>query len=96
MTQEKKLEEAKMLYKDANEAQRYVLELLFPELKESEDKRIRGAIIDHLKDNNLTEWAAWLEKEGEDKLVISDDALREGIAHFGITQYQMNYHSTED
>ena len=36
-----------------------------PELIESEDKEIRGAIIDYLKDNNLTEWAAWLEKQGE-------------------------------
>lgn len=35
-----------------------------PELKESEDERIRGAIIDHLKDRNLTEWVAWLEKQG--------------------------------
>ena len=38
---------------------------IFTELKEkeSEDERIRGAIIDHLKDSNLTEWAAWLEKQ---------------------------------
>ena len=41
------------------------LENNFPELKESEDANIRGAIIDYLKDNNLTEWAAWLEKQGE-------------------------------
>lgn len=34
----------------------------------SEDEKIRGAIIDHLKDNNLTEWAAWLEKQGEQVL----------------------------
>ena len=40
-------------------------EEIFHELAESEDERIRGAIIDHLKDNNLTEWAAWLEKQGE-------------------------------
>lgn len=30
------------------------------------------------------------EKQGEQKPVISDDALREGIAHFGITQYQID------
>ena len=36
---------------------------IFPELAESEDEQIRGAIIDHLKDYNLTEWAAWLEKQ---------------------------------
>ena len=41
------------------------LENTFPELRESEDKKIRGAIIDHLKDYGLTEWAAWLEKQGE-------------------------------
>jgi phenylalanyl-tRNA synthetase alpha subunit len=48
------------------------LRLLIPELKESEDERIRGAIIDHLKDNNLTEWAAWLEKQGENNMGISE------------------------
>ena len=31
-----------------------------------------------------------LEKQGEQKPVISYDALREGIAHFGITQYQID------
>lgn len=36
----KKLEEAKCLYKDANSDQRYVLERLFPELKECEDEWI--------------------------------------------------------
>ena len=36
----KKLEEAKRLYKDANADQRYVLERLFPELKECEDEWI--------------------------------------------------------
>lgn len=38
-------------------------EYIFPELKETKDEGIRGAIIDHLKDNNLTEWADWLEKQ---------------------------------
>lgn len=33
---------------------------------------------------------AELEKQGEQKPVISNDALREGIAHFGITQYQID------
>ena len=42
MTQEEKLEEAKRLYKDANADQRYMLEKLFPELKESEDERLIG------------------------------------------------------
>ena len=29
----------------------------------TEDDGIRGAIIDYLKDNNLAEWADWLEKQ---------------------------------
>ena len=65
-------------YKEALERMKYVViepknerqlqlikETVFPELSESEDENIRGAIIDHLKDYNLTEWAAWLEKQGQ-------------------------------
>ena len=33
---------------------------------------------------------SWLEKQREQKPVISADALREGIAHFGITQHQID------
>ena len=65
---QKKLEEAKRLYQTANQDQKYVLESLFPELK-NEDERIRGAIIDHLKDSNLIEWAAWLEKQSKKKSI---------------------------
>ncbi|MBR5395751.1 MAG: hypothetical protein IK144_11845 [Bacteroidaceae bacterium] len=43
------------------------IDRILAELAESEGERIRGAIIDHLKDNNLTEWAAWLEKQGKQK-----------------------------
>ena len=45
MKQEEKFEEAKKLYKNANADQRYVLEKLFPQLKESDDERIRKEII---------------------------------------------------
>jgi len=31
-----------------------------------------------------------IEKQGEQKPIISNDAIREGIAHFGITQYQID------
>lgn len=34
--------------------------------------------------------AYWVEKQGKQKSIISNDALREGIAHFGITQYQID------
>ena len=46
--------------------------------KESEDEKIRGAIIDHLKDNNLTEWAAWLEKQKQQEKDILEDAILDG------------------
>lgn len=57
-----------------------IVEYIFPELKESEDERIRKTIIRFFKDNypNETEMydgsvtvgkaLAWLEKQGEKKL----------------------------
>lgn len=79
MDYKNKLEEAKRLYETANADQRYVLESLFPELKESDDERIRKALI-HLineQDGFLTEINGinvkdilnWLEEQGEHKLV---------------------------
>lgn len=65
MKQEKKLEEAKRLYKDANADQRYVLESLFPELAEIEDVRIKKEIIAYIKTGTYhKDWIAWLEKQG--------------------------------
>lgn len=77
MTQEDKLKEAKRLYQTANADQKYVLESLFHELKESEDERVRKFLIgyfDKLIDEN-SEWGliketrekiiTWLEKQGE-------------------------------
>ena len=139
-----------------------MLNNLFPELKESEDERIRKELLTFFRESihgghiltnkEYDSWIAWLEKQGESsstihywteeeiepiisdylrgaehyggmigrlrclkpkslekqgepstilsnssnigkveqKPVISDDALREGIAHFGITQYQID------
>ena len=82
MAQEEKLKEAKRLYETANADQRYVLEKLFPELKEkeSEDERIKKTISDILlidsdeireilDANNvlMQDVDAWLEKQGEQK-----------------------------
>lgn len=56
-----------------------VYEYIFPELRESEDERIRKEIIAYLdvqevlaqgKDGDFKEWIAWLEKQGEQKHVI--------------------------
>jgi hypothetical protein len=73
MTEEEKLEKAKELYKTANADQRYVLECLFYELKESEDEIMRKAIKKHFEmDSHLSysgidkkDILAWLEKLGE-------------------------------
>jgi hypothetical protein len=78
---------------------------VFPELKESEDERIRKMLVEQMKrwkkcaeDNNVEQDVkdasaaiAYLEKQKEQKPVISDEAIREGVAHFGITQYQIDY-----
>lgn len=45
---------------------------LFPELKESEDERIRKDIISYLKSSTAISpktWIAWLEKQGEQKSI---------------------------
>ena len=74
MAQEEKLKEAKRLYETANADQRYVLESLFPELAESEDERIRKALIKFftLSDDNADyqccgvhykDIVAWLERQ---------------------------------
>lgn len=93
------LEKVKGLLKDQEMAlhAREKLANVFPELKESEDERIRKEFIAFIKkrdrsgcDYDYDKWLAWLEKQGEQKPVISNDAIREGIAHFGITQYQID------
>ncbi len=76
MTQEEKLEQAKSLYKDANADQRYVLESLFPELKESEDeepseirKHLRDIIVKNFPVENLDNriYSLRLDDEALDK-----------------------------
>ena len=78
MAQEEKFEEAKRLYETANANQRYVLESLFPELKESEDERIRKALVEMVHDTtgdslwvdygvHKEDAIAYLEKQGEQK-----------------------------
>ena len=102
------------------------LQKMFPELKESEDERMRNAAINACKymvdnfENSTKQYEdaiSWLEKQGnlmgalqeankkigelveenyylkeqgEQKSIISDDALREGKDYFGITQHQID------
>lgn len=76
MNNNEKLKEAKRLYKTATPDQKYVLESLFPKLKESEDERIRKAVIEMIHDTPNIECEenynvrkedvlAWLEKQGD-------------------------------
>ena len=74
MNYKKKYEEAERLYRTANADQRYVLESLFPELKESEDEKIRKELIDIVAKSPITfafedknKVLSWLEKQGEQK-----------------------------
>ena len=58
-----------------------IIEDIFPELKESDDERIRKELTDYIKSkfenscsptpskNILSNWIAWLEKQGEQKSV---------------------------
>jgi len=77
------------------------LENIFPELKESEDEKMREMAIKAVyapeAQSCIKSWGinpddviAWLEKQCVQKPIISNNALREGIAHFGITQYQID------
>ena len=76
----------------------HTLEDLFPELKESEDERIRKELLNyfehygstHCQGVKVADILVWLEKQDKQKPVISYDALREGIAYFEITQYQID------
>lgn len=49
MDYKKKYEEAERLYRTANADQRYVLESLFPKLRESEDERTRKELLELVK-----------------------------------------------
>lgn len=153
------LEKAKEVYnrKDATDGGKLILESMFPELKGSEDEKMREMAIKAVyapeAQSCIKSWGinpddviAWLEKQGEKesdsryenleeilaaddiyqmsmndemvqeakekavnalsgmcigrllglekqyvhKPIISSNALREGIAHFGITQYQID------
>lgn len=61
---------------------REVFESIFPELKESEDEKIRKEIINYFECQSRDEperkgihnrWIAWLEKQGEQKPAWSDE-----------------------
>lgn len=96
----KSLEKAKGIinyYKEHNRGDESAiedLEIIFPELKESEDKKIRKAILELVKQSseildkqNQNNMIAWLEKQGEpttidiDKMVLKYSQTRESCTN---------------
>ena len=65
------------LYDGLSGATKEDAEHYFPELKENEDEKIRRQIInflkefecDHYRNLDFSSWLAWLEKQGESKIV---------------------------
>ena len=62
------------IYPELSHEQQMEAESFFPELKESEDERIRKEILQSIRDNMVVihkdKCIAWLEKQGEQKLPI--------------------------
>jgi hypothetical protein len=63
-------------------------EFIFPELKESEDEKIRKSIIEHLEYlgkycsesmPDVDKWIAWLEKQGEQKHIVEMKSAEESL-----------------
>ena len=60
------------------EEKRRDMEFIFPELKESEDERIRKELLNYLydvhdDDEDRARWIAWLEKQGEQKSAWTEE-----------------------
>ena len=73
------LEKASAAHKDEDRHLKATLERIFPELKESEDERIKKAIIEFFEseDDNATyslvrkkDIIAWLEKQGKEEYAL--------------------------
>jgi len=86
MDREELLRSARNLYENpgTNEALKFVLEETYPELKESEDERIRKELIKYLthraevtgfidEEKDCKRWIAYLEKQKEQKAEWSEE-----------------------
>ena len=98
-----KLQEA-LAPKDGREISgltRSCIESIFPELKESEDERIRKEIIEYIKTGTYhKDWIAWLEKQGTSYTKKDiDDAYLKGITDTKNEikkQHEANYQIRKD
>ena len=85
------IESIKRIYSQADSYGKELMEKEFPELKESEDEKIRRELIEFIRTLPCTisvknEYFAWLEKQGEKKDTITPqwmvDFLKEHRRHF--------------
>ena len=67
-------------------------DVIFPELKESEDERIRKELITHFRNTKcvteegakmIAKWIAWLEKQGKKKNVDAESLSKVILASHG-------------
>lgn len=77
---DKALDNAKVIHKTIRKELKPIIEKLFPELKESEDERIRKKLIEVVKGDMVVGGTkdkqlaiAWLEKQGEKKPWSEED-----------------------
>ena len=96
------LSKAKEIYtrEDATDGGKKILESMFPELKETEDERIRRNIINFLTYGvsiadlaslrDREECIAWLEKQTEQKPAISDETINEMVTRYSDTPQEGN------
>lgn len=79
------VKEASIAYKDEDRHLKATLEQIFPELKESEDEKIRKELLEHCKNQaklyiqtgnkcpQIQSWIAWLEKQGKEPVWTDND-----------------------
>lgn len=88
------LRKATKIYRDDDERIKHYMEVLFPELAESEDDRIRKELVafleelsklgkdtnfDRWKTSDCANWIAWLEKQGGTNEIINRDEFAQGV-----------------
>lgn len=92
---EQALEKARILYQEANESGYHFdacnFEEVFPELRDSEDEKIRKGIIRYLKQRKersssipaaIGSWIDWLEKQGEQKPITDDKDVEKAAEEY--------------
>lgn len=76
----------------------HIAEVIFPELAESEDERIRQELIEHIKANYEADYVlfkkfspddviAWLEKQGERRSLDADKVIKWLVANICGNEY---------